>query len=98
MKKFQRIIVALDHTVFDEKLISYFDRFWQLIKPEKVHFIYVDHDLEIPPGMEIIYNDEAGNALAKDELLKSALQKKIAAGLSPAHRAAITIDVLEGEP
>lgn len=98
MKNFQRIIVALDHTVFDEKLIRYFDRFCQMIQPEKVHFIYVDHDLELPPGMEIIYNDDDGNTLVKDELLKKALQKKIATGFSPKNNVQVSIDVLEGEP
>lgn len=98
MKSFQRILVALDHSVFDEKMIRYFANFSRLIAPQKVHFLYVDHNLELPPGMEIIYNDEAGNPLSKDELLRSALQKKVAAGYVPGARTDVTVDILEGDP
>jgi nucleotide-binding universal stress UspA family protein len=98
MKSFQRILVALDHSVFDEKLIRYFNAFSHLIAPEKVHFLYVDHDLEIPPGMEIVYNDEAGNPLSKDELLRTAIQRKVETGYTQRHQAEVTVDILEGEP
>ncbi|WP_170110367.1 universal stress protein [Flavilitoribacter nigricans] len=98
MKNFQRILIALDHSVFDEKMIRYFNTFSHLIAPEKVHFIYVDHDLEIPPGMEIIYNDEAGNPLSKDELLRTALERKVETGYTQRHGAEVTIDILEGDP
>lgn len=98
MKSFQRILVALDHSVFDDKLIRYFNTFSDLIAPQKVHFLYVDHDLEIPPGMEIIYNDEAGNPLSKDELLSTALQRKVDDGYTKRHQAEVTVDILEGEP
>ena len=80
MKNFQRILVALDHTVFDEKLIRYFNEFNDLITPQKVHFLYVDQDLEIPPGIEVVYSDEAGNPLSKDEILNNALKRKVDAG------------------
>jgi nucleotide-binding universal stress UspA family protein len=98
MKRFQRILVALDHSVFDEKLIRYFNTFSDLIAPDKVHFLYVDPDLEIPPGMEIIYNDEAGNPLSKDELLRNALKRKVDAGYTKRRNAEVTVDILEGEP
>lgn len=98
MKSFERILVALDHSVFDEKLIRYFNTFSDLIAPQKVHFLYVDHDLEIPPGMEIIYNDEAGNPLSKDELLKTALKRKVDTGYTKRHQAEVTVDILEGDP
>lgn len=98
MKSFQRILVALDHTVFDEKLIRYFNKFSELTAPQKVHFLYVDEDLEIPPGMEITYNDKAGNLLSKDEIIKKALTQKIDAGFNKRGDAEVTIDILEGEP
>lgn len=98
MKSFQRILVALDHSVFDEKLIRYFNAFSHLIAPQKVHFLYIDHDLEIPPGMEIVYNDEAGNPLSKDEMLRTALQRKVDTGYTRRHQAEVTVDILEGEP
>lgn len=98
MKSFQRILVALDHSVFDEKLIRYFNAFSHLIAPKKVHFLYIDHDLEIPPGMEIVYNDEAGNPLSKDEMLRTALKRKVDTGYTRRHQAEVSVDILEGEP
>lgn len=98
MKNFKRILVALDHSVFDDKMIRYFNEFSHLTLPKKVHFLYVDQDLEIPPGLEIIYNDEAGNPLSKDELLSAAIKKKVDLGYTKRHQAEVSIDILEGDP
>lgn len=98
MKVFQKVIVALDHSAFDEKLIRYFNEFSDLTAPQKVHFLYVDHDLEIPPGIEIIYNDDAGNPLSKEEMLKNSLEKKVDSGFTKRHNAEVRVDILEGDP
>lgn len=98
MKNFRRVLVALDHSAFDEKLIRYFNEFCDLTAPQKVHFLYVDKDLEVPPGFEIIYKDESGRPLPKDEILKSALQKKVDRGFTKRRQAEVSVDILEGDP
>ena len=98
MKKYKRIIVALDNTDFDNKLISYFDKFCDLSVPEKIHFVYVDKNLEIPASMEISYKDETGNPIPKDELLKKIIGQKVREHFGERHGAEVEIDVLEGSP
>lgn len=98
MRKFNRIIVALDNSPFDEKLIRYFDKFCDLVSPKKIHFVFVDKDLELPPGMKLSFEDQAGITKSKDELLKEILEKKVKIGLGNRHGATVSIDVLEGNP
>lgn len=96
MRKFNRIIVALDNSPFDEKLIRYFDKFCDLVSPQKIHFVYVDKDLELPPGMKLDFTDASGLVKSKDELLTELLEKKVKMGLGNRHGAEVSIDVLEG--
>ena len=98
MRKFNRIIVALDNTDFDKKLISYFSRFTDLIFPKKVYFVYVDQDLELPPNLEITYKDEEGNPIPKDELLKKVLTLKVKENLGHQSDLDFEVEVLEGNP
>ena len=98
MKKYQRVIVALDNTSFDEKLLKYFDQFSDLSTPAKVHFTHVDKDLAIPAHLAITYRDEVGKEIPKDELLRKIFEQKIRDGFGERHGATSMIDILEGAP
>lgn len=98
MKKFNRIIVALDNTDFDEKLLSYFTRFTDITFPKKVYFVYVDHNLETPPNLEISYKDEDGKAIPKDELLKRVFTQKVKDSFKNHTEVEFEINILEGKP
>lgn len=98
MKKFNRIIVALDGTDFDKKLLSYFSHFTSITFPKKVYFVYVDPDLETPPNMDIVYKDENGKAIPKDELLKKVFTQRVIESFSNHYEVEFEVNVLEGKP
>ncbi|MGB0525739.1 MAG: universal stress protein [Flammeovirgaceae bacterium] len=98
MKKFERIIVALDNTIFDEKLLTYFSHFTDIIFPKKVYFTYVDRDLEIPSDMTISYKDESGNSIPKDELLKKVIDQRIKEFYFQHINVDFEVKILEGKP
>lgn len=98
MKKFERIIVALDHTDFDQQLLKYFSLFSKTIFPKKVYFIYVDQNLEKTSDLEIAYKDENGQLVPKDELLKKVLTIQVNEHFANKAEVDFEVEVLEGSP
>jgi len=98
MKKFNRIIVALDMTDFDEKLLRYFSQFTAITFPKKVYFVYVDPNLETPPNMDIAYKDEDGKPIPKDELLQKVLTQRVKDLFANHYEVDFEVNVLEGKP
>lgn len=98
MKKFQRIIVALDNSDFDETLIKYVSRFTELTLAEKIYFVYVERNLELPKDLKVKYKDVHGNEIPRDELLRKILTRKVDEHFTHTSDVEIYVDVLEGSP
>lgn len=98
MKDFSRIIVALDNTEFDQKLLKYFGHFCDLSNPGKIYFTYVDSDLEVPLDFDIVYKDEKGNPIPKDELIKKIIEQTLRESFASRHGSEVSVNVLEGSP
>ncbi len=98
MKKFQRIIIALDNTDFDETLIKYASRFTEHVQAEKIYFVYVERDLELPKGLRVKYKDVHGNEIPRDELLRKVVKHKVQEHFSHPSDVQLEVEVLEGSP
>lgn len=96
MTQFTRAVIALDNSDFDTKILRYFYHFVSLFKIEKLYFVHVDQNLELPKGFDITYKDEHGKPIPKDELLRKLLKHKIEMVFGKPKDVHIEIDVREG--
>ena len=98
MKKFQRIIVALDNTDFDDALIQYVSRFTALTMVKKLYFVYVERNLELPKDLKVTYKDVHGKEIPRDELLRKVMKQKVEENFTRKGNATVEVEVLEGSP
>jgi len=71
---FRHVLVALDLTEMDEVLIRYADMLAKLLPIERVFFVYVAKDLELPPDLLKEYPDLMAPL---DESIQVDLEKKV---------------------
>lgn len=98
MKDFRRIIVALDNTEFDQKLLKYFSHFCDLSNPGKIYFTYVDSNLELTFDFDIVYKDDKGLPIPKDELISKIIHETLRESFGTRHGSKVSVNILEGSP
>ncbi|WP_439882861.1 universal stress protein [Pontibacter sp. MBLB2868] len=95
METLTRIMVGLDLTQMDEKLISYAAFLASEVQVEKVYFIHIEKSLELPP--ELLSNLQRDSLSAEENIRQS-----IASLVSPAfeHVPGVDVEILieEGSP
>jgi nucleotide-binding universal stress UspA family protein len=98
MRKFNKIVVALDNSPFDRQLIRYFDTFSDLIHPQAIDFVHIDQNLLLPPGFLMKYTEASGALLTKSGSLASVLEEKVKLNFGLRHNSDLHIEVREGTP
>lgn len=95
MSFFKSVLVGLDITEMDEQLIAYTAFLCTLIQPEKICFLNVQHDLDLPEPIQTSYP-----ALREplDEQIRRKMENQVRQGF-PAYEAFnISYEVAEGNP
>jgi nucleotide-binding universal stress UspA family protein len=98
MEVFKRIMVALDHTYFDRELLAFTSYLTQMAHPEKVYFVHVDRDLEMPDNL--LYEEESVKVrnIPKDEAIKTDLEKLVRKYFKEPQPISWQVEVIEGKP
>lgn len=89
----KRIMVGLDLTASDKPIIKYTAFLSRIIHPEKIYFIYVDPDLEVPEYVDKKISDWMP---PKDESAVRHMHREIQGYFKGADKAKISFEVLEG--
>ena len=95
MYKIERLLIALDLTEMDEILIRYTSHLAKLLKSEKVYFVHVARDLELPEDLRKNYPDLMAPS---DESIKNSIEKKLEKSWESDYKCEHTIEVKEGDP
>lgn len=98
MEMFKRVLVALDHTIFDRELMAFASYFARLTHPEKLYFVHIDRNLEIPDYLQSAFDNQAEVYLPKDELLKQDLEKTIDRYFKNDLNVPVSVEIREGKP
>ncbi|WP_020530696.1 universal stress protein [Flexithrix dorotheae] len=98
MPNFKRIMVALDNTYFDREVISFANYISELVSPEKVYFVHIDRDLEVPDYLNHQQREDTGVLIPKDEQLKIDIQKVVKQHFHNHTRVSIKVEIKEGTP
>lgn len=95
MYNFKRIMVGLDLTLMDKTLIEYTAFLSYYFRPEKIYFINVQPDLDIPDELRTAYPEFDQ---PKDELIKEELKEKVRTFFGDYQDFDIDCEVFEGSP
>jgi len=98
MQRFHRMMVALDNTIFDNELIAFAAHFAEMTHTEKVYFIHIDKDLEVPDHLQLAYQTKDQPALPKDEAILSELQGRVSRHFRNQPDIETNITIREGKP
>ncbi|NEQ54062.1 MAG: universal stress protein [Leptolyngbya sp. SIO3F4] len=99
METFKRIMVALDHTYFDREILKFANYLSGIAKPEKIYFVHVDRNLEMPDYLNFDYSGKStATAAPKDELLKESLLKEIKKHFASWNGHTMKVKIAEGRP
>jgi nucleotide-binding universal stress UspA family protein len=95
MYPFQRIMVGLDFTVMDTVLISYTAYLLRRLRPEKVYFLNIQEDLDVPDDIrdEFPMFDQP-----RDEKLLGEMKRKVAQYFPDWEAYDVELQVIEGSP
>lgn len=94
MADFKRIMVGLDFTDMDYKVLEYTKMVSQLFKPEVIYFIHAEDDLDLDPEeLEALGLDASNPA---DEELREKLQGTVAEYFQSSPTTEIHAEVVEG--
>lgn len=95
MKNKKRWMVGLDNSLIDKVVISYTSFLASVLKPEKIYFINVQKDLEIPESIKQKFPD-----LRKpiDEKLEEQMRDEVQANFRNYDNYDIEFKVIEGNP
>ncbi len=91
-------MVALDNTYFDREVISFANYISELVSPEKVYFVHIDRDLEVPDYLNHQQREDTGVLIPKDEQLKIDIQKVVKQHFHNHTRVSIKVEIKEGTP
>jgi len=95
MYKIERLLVALDLTKMDEVLVKYTSHLAQFLKSEKVYFIHIAKDLELPEELKKNYPDLLAPT---DESMMDSMKKVVDKYWETDCKCEISIEVKEGDP
>jgi nucleotide-binding universal stress UspA family protein len=95
MYKIERLLVALDLSEMDEVLIRYTSHLAEFLKSEKVYFIHIAKNLELPEELKKNYPDLMAPS---DESITNSLDKKIKGAWESDYECEKVIEIKEGDP
>ena len=99
MEMFNRIMVALDHTYFDREILQFVNQMTALVNPEKIYFVHVDRNLEMPDYLNFEYSQSNTAVITpKDELLKETIKKEVIKHCGYWDNNLMKIIIAEGRP
>jgi nucleotide-binding universal stress UspA family protein len=95
MYKIERLLVALDLTEMDDVLIHYTSYLAEFLKSEKIYFIHVSKNLELPEELRKNYPDLMA---PNDESIADSIHKKIEEGWKSSYECEKVVEIKEGDP
>lgn len=95
MYKIERILVALDLTEMDELLVKYSSHLAKFLESEKVYFIHVARDLELPEDLKKNYPDLMAPS---DESMTDSINKLIEKSWESNYNCEKVVEIKEGDP
>lgn len=95
MYKIERLLVALDLTEMDERLIRYTSHLAKLLKSEKIYFIHIAKDLQLPEELKKNYPDLMAPS---DESLTQDINNLIEKAWESNYECEKIIEIKEGDP
>jgi len=98
MKIYKRIMLALDHTYFDRKILQFSGHFTGMFIPENLYFLHIDQNLEQNDWMAFEGNSDYPVAVPKDEVLKEELLKTVKKHYTNPYLMPLQVEVVEGKP
>lgn len=98
MTNFKKIIVALDFSATDEKLLYYSQLIASKCQTEKAYFVHVEQNLAVPSHVLMDYEEMIHAMEPTDELIKQKLSKSIEAVYKQFPNLEMEVELLEGKP
>lgn len=95
MYKIERLLIALDLTEMDELLIKYSSHLAKFLKSEKVYFIHVAKNLELPEDLRKNYPDLMA---PNDESIADSINKMVEKAWETDYECEKVIEIKEGDP
>jgi nucleotide-binding universal stress UspA family protein len=95
MYKIERLLVALDLTEMDELLVKYSSHLAKFLESEKVYFIHVARDLELPEDLKKNYPDLMAPS---DESMTDSINKLIEKSWESNYNCEKVVEIKEGDP
>ena len=95
MPAFKNVLVGLDITKMDEKLIEYTAFLSKLIQPEKVCFLHVQHDPDLPESIRQTYPVLSE---APDEQIRQRMEAQVQKHFSGSESTVLSFVVTAGVP
>ena len=95
MKDIKKIMVGLDFTDTDTTLIKYTAFLCESIKPDRIYFIHVEKDLEIPREAQQLLPDMGSSV---DEKYKKAIEDKLSEEFKYIDWIDHVVGIVEGQP
>jgi nucleotide-binding universal stress UspA family protein len=95
MYKIERLLVALDLTEMDEILIKYVSHLAEFLKSEKVYFIHISKNLELPEDLRKNYPDLMA---PNDESIADSIHKVIEKEWKSDYDCEKVVEIKEGDP
>jgi len=93
MQTFKRVIVGLDFTETDDKVVSYTSFFSKILKFKKIYFVHVHNHLDIP---EEVRQEIYGTDTPLDEILEDEMKRNVKAHFENYKDFNIEYKVLDG--
>src|SRR5690554_1650175 len=95
MYKTERLLVALDLTEMDEQLIQYSSHLAKFLNSEKVYFIHIAKDLDLPDRLKKEYPDLMAPT---DEYMTDTIEKLIEKAWTSGYECEKVVEIKEGNP
>ncbi|WP_340152775.1 universal stress protein [uncultured Marivirga sp.] len=95
MYKLERLLVALDLTKMDDILIKYVSHLAEFLKSDKVYFVHISRNLELPEELRRNYPDLMAPS---DESITDSIQKVISTAWETDYDCEKVIEIKEGDP
>ncbi len=98
MTNFKKIIVALDFSATDEKLLYYSQLIASKCQTEKAYFVHVEKNLAVPSHILMDYEEMVNAMEPTDEMIKRRLSESIGEVYSKFPEMEMEVEILEGKP
>jgi len=95
MYSFKRILAAIDFSNIDETVIRYLSFLCGIIRPEKIYFVNIQRDLDVPEGIREKFPELNR---PQDEKLREEMMQLVQTNFPGFENFDIEYDVVEGSP